>query len=375
MTDHRIYLSPPDIGEQERQYVTEAFNTNWIAPLGPHVDDFEKELSSYIGPVNAAVLSSGTAALHLALLLLGVKRDDHAIAQSFTFCGSVNPITYVGANPVLVDSEPDTWNMDPGLMEKAINDLVKKNRKPKAIIYVHLYGMPAKVDEIQKIAARYHIPLIEDAAEALGSRYDNKQVGRFGEMSILSFNGNKIITTGGGGALLSANRDWISKAKFLATQARDEAPHYQHSEIGYNYRMSNVSAGIGRGQLMGIERKVDKRRDIFRIYEETLSGLEALTFQKEPPGARSNRWLTCVCIEDQKIKPEELRLYLEKDNIESRPFWKPMHLQPVYHDVKTYTNGVSENLFNRGLCLPSGSGMTDEDIERVVRQVKKFFRK
>jgi dTDP-4-amino-4,6-dideoxygalactose transaminase len=357
----------------EKLYVQEAFDTNWIAPLGPHVNKFEKEISNYIGNVETAVLSSGTAALHLALILLGVQRDDEVIAQSFTFCGSVNPITYLGARPVLVDSEQDTWNMDPLLLEKAILDLTGRSKKPKAVIYVHLYGMPAKINEIRDITGKYEIPLIEDAAEALGSRYALTPVGQFGDFSILSFNGNKIITTGGGGALLSPDEEKIKKARFLATQARDPALHYEHSEIGYNYRLSNVSAAIGRGQLASLEEKMNRRRKIYEIYREELSGYSFLRFPEELPSSISNRWLTCMTMDHPDIGPIDLVNILEKDNIESRPFWKPMHIQPVYKNVRAYTNGVSVDLFRRGICLPSGSGMTDHDLDRVITRIREFL--
>ncbi len=376
MANKRIFLSPPDIGELEKQYVQEAFDTNWIAPLGPHVNDFEKEISDYAGNMHTAVLSSGTAALHLALILLGVEREDTVIAQSFTFCGSVNPVKYLGAEPVLIDSEPETWNLNPNLLEKAIKERSAKKRKPKAIIYVHLYGIPAKIDEIRAVAGKYEVPLIEDAAEALGSRYHGEPVGQFGEFSILSFNGNKIITTGGGGALLGKDPEKIQKARFLATQARDPAPHYQHSEIGYNYRLSNVGAAIGRGQLKALEKKVKRRRQLFDIYVRELSGIGELVFHREAEESYANRWLTCITfMPTAKKTPEALRQSLEKENIESRPFWKPMHLQPVYRDAVYYGSGVSDDLFNRGLCLPSGSGMTDADQERVIGQIKKFWRK
>ena len=359
---------------KEKELIDEAFDTNWIAPLGPHVNAFEKELSAYVGTGFAAVTSSGTAALHLALILLGVEKDDEVICQSFTFCGSVNPVVYAGGIPVLVDSEPTTWNIDPGLLEKAIKDRISKGKKPKAIIYVHLYGMPAKVDEILSIARHYEIPVIEDAAEALGARYKNERVGKFGDISILSFNGNKIITTGGGGALLSGNENYIKKARFLATQARDPAPHYEHSELGYNYRMSNVLAAIGRGQLQEIENFIKARRKILEFYKSSLSGQEGIRFQEEPGIATGNRWLTCMLIDPEKTggpDRESIRLALEKENIESRPFWKPMHLQPLYKNAPYYGNGISEKLFEQGLCLPSGSAMTEEDLERVVEVIKR----
>jgi len=373
MPKKRIYLSPPDIGIKEKEYVLEAFDTNWIAPIGPHINAFEIELSNYIGTNNCAVLSSGTAALHLALILLGIEQGDEVICQSFTFCGSVNPIVYQKATPILIDSEMETWNMDPDLLEEAIIERMNNGKKPKAIIYVHLYGMPAKIDEILEIAEKYEIHVIEDAAEALGSEYNRKKVGQFGDMSILSFNGNKIITTSGGGALLSSNDEYIRKAKFLATQARDEAVHYQHSEIGYNYRLSNVSAAIGRGQLNNIEDKVNRRIEIFKIYKGELNNYEEISFHEEPNNTVSNRWLTTVLLNSNSTKKEKIIHALEKENIESRPLWKPMHLQPVYKNAPVYENGISESLFNKGLCLPSGSGMSDEDLERVIEVVKRCF--
>ena len=340
MPNNRIYLSPPDIGPKEKDYVLEAFETNWIAPIGPHINAFEEELAQFVGIDNCAVLSSGTAALHLALILLGVEQGDEVICQSFTFCGSVNPIVYQKATPILIDSEKGTWNMDPDLLEEAIIERMTKGKKPKAIIYVHLYGMPAKIDEIIEIAEKYEIPVIEYAAEALGAVYNNKKVGQFGNMSILSFNGNKIITTSGGGALLSSNDEYIRKAKFLATQARDEAIHYQHSEIGYNYRLSNVSAGIGRGQLEKIEEKVKRRREIFEIYKAELSIYNDISFLEEPENTLSNRWLTTILNSSNVVTNESIIHALEKENIESRPLWKPMHLQPVYKNTPVYENGI-----------------------------------
>jgi dTDP-4-amino-4,6-dideoxygalactose transaminase len=373
MSRKRIYLSPPDIGTRERGLVHDAFDSNWIAPLGPHVDAFEKELSAAIGEVFCAVLSSGTAAVHLALRILGVEQEDEVICQSFTFCGSVNPVLYEKARPVFIDSEPETWNMDPEILEECIRERTRGGKKPKAIIYVHLYGMPARVDEILTIGNKYDITIIEDAAEALGTKYRGKPVGNFGSMGILSFNGNKIITTGGGGAFLSSNREFAEKAKFLATQARDDAPHYEHSQVGFNYRMSNVSAAIGRGQLMDLPEKIRRRRQIFALYKQELKEFEGVSFHEEPEFAFSNRWLTTVIIDSgkrKKINRESVRLDLEKENIESRPLWKPMHLQPLYQEAPFYGNGISEALFREGLCLPSGSGMTDDDLERVISAVK-----
>lgn len=365
----KIWLSSPHIGDEELKYVQEAFDTNWIAPLGPHVDQFENELSDYIGAKNTAVLSSGTAAIHLALILLGVENGDEVICQSFTFSASANPILYQGATPIFIDSEKDTWNIDPNLLELAIKDRIKNSKKPKAIIPVHLYGMPAKMDELIAISEKYEIPIIEDAAEAIGSEYKNKKVGSFGLFGILSFNGNKIITTSAGGALLSNNKGYIEKAKFLATQARDPAPHYQHSEIGYNYRMSNVLAAIGRGQLRVLNERVKQRRSNFEFYKNQFSAINGFSFQPEMKGSFSNRWLTTLTINPSLtngITREDVRLALEKENIESRPLWKPMHLQPVFKDAPQYVNGTSDKLFENGLCLPSGSNLSNIDKERIV---------
>lgn len=372
----KIWLSSPHMGGQEFGFVKEAFDTNWIAPLGPHVDGFEKDLSTYTGAAHVASLSSGTAALHLALILSGVERGDEVICQSMTFSASANPIAYQGATPVFVDSEPDTWNIDPVLLENAIKDRIKKGKKPKAIIPVHLYGMPAKMDEIMSISLKYEIPVIEDAAEALGSTYKDKACGTFGELGILSFNGNKIITTSGGGALIGSDAH-IRNAKFLATQARDQAPHYQHSHIGYNYRMSNVCAGIGRGQLLVLNERVAQRRANYDFYVEQLSSLNGVSFLNEASGNFSNRWLTTILIDPAQsggITREDVRLALEKDNIESRPLWKPMHMQPIFKDAPAYLNGLSETLFNIGLCLPSGSNLTSEELERVTLIIKNMWK-
>lgn len=365
----KIWLSSPHMGGKELEFIQEAFDTNWIAPLGPHVDQFENELSDYIGVKSIAVFSSGTAAIHLALILLGVESGDEVLCQSFTFSASANPIVYQGATPVFIDSEKDTWNIDPNLLELAIKDRMKNSKKPKAIILVHLYGMPAKMAELIAISEKYGIPIIEDAAEAIGSEYKNKKMGSFGMLGILSFNGNKIITTSAGGALLSNNKDYIEKAKFLATQARDPAPHYQHSEIGYNYRMSNVLAAIGRGQLRVLNERVKQRRSNFKFYQNHFSAVVGFSFQPELKESFSNRWLTTLTIEScltNGINREDVRLALEKENIESRPLWKPMHLQPVFKDAPQYVNGTSDKLFENGLCLPSGSNLSIIDKERIV---------
>ncbi|MFN5005211.1 MAG: aminotransferase class I/II-fold pyridoxal phosphate-dependent enzyme [Bacteroidota bacterium] len=369
----RIYLSPPHMGGDEIKFVQEAFDTNWVSPSGPHIDAFEKELAQYNGIEYCAALSSGTAAIHLALIILGVERGDEVICSTFTFSGSCNPIIYLGATPVFVDSESDTWNMDPDLLEEAIVARIKVGKKPKAIILVHLYGMPAKINLISEIAKKYEIPIVEDAAEALGSNHNNQKLGTFGDLGVYSFNGNKIITTSGGGALVSRNEKWIQKARFLATQARDHAPHYQHSEIGYNYRLSNISAGIGRGQLQVLDQRVARKRQIFEKYRSALAGLP-VSFQPELGGSFSNRWLTTVVLnsENQSVKPLDIIQNLEKHNIESRPLWKPMHLQPVFKSAPAFVNGVSEDFFGRGVCLPSGTCMEDVTIEFIVAQLAKL---
>lgn len=373
---NRIWLSSPHIGHSEKKFVEDAFTTNWVAPLGPNVDGFEADLSQYTGVAHTAVLSSGTAALHLALIILDVQKDDVVLCQSFTFSATANPIVYQGATPVFIDSEEETWNMDPVLLEQSIQHYLSINKKPKAIIPVHLYGMPAKLDEIIRIAKQYEIPVIEDAAEALGSAYHNKPCGAFGDLSILSFNGNKIITTSSGGALLSANGEWIKKARFLSTQARDAAPHYQHSHIGYNYRMSNVLAGIGRGQMQVLPERIDQRRNNYAFYKDSFKDVPGISFQPETIGNFSNRWLTCILVDPKKtngITREDIRLHLEKDNIESRPLWKPMHLQPIFKDAPYFGNDVSGKLFEQGLCLPSGSNLLPNDLERVAVKIKQIL--
>ena len=370
-TSSKIWLSSPHMGNNEQIYVKEAFDTNWVAPLGPNVNLFEKAISEYIGEnSHVAALSSGTAAIHLALELLGVSHGDEVICQSFTFSASANPILYLGATPVFVDSEPDTWNISPELLLEAIEDRMARGKKPKAIVAVHLYGMPYKVDEIKKIALEYDIPVVEDSAESLGSTYKNQQCSTFGDIGILSFNGNKIITTSGGGALVSKNVDLKNKAVFLATQARDDAPHYQHSHVGYNYRMSNVLAGIGRGQMEVLEDRVAARRANFEFYKTTLGHLDAIQFLEEPEGCFSNRWLTCILLPTFEIR-ENIRLALIQDDIESRPLWKPMHLQPIFKKYPNFTDGTSEDLFDCGLCLPSGSNLVEEDLERITALIQK----
>lgn len=375
---HRIYLSSPHMSGGEMKYISEAFDQNWVAPLGPNVDAFEHALAEYCGVGHAAALSSGTAAIHLALINLGVGQGDEVIASTFTFSATVNPIVYQGATPVLIDSEPGTWNMDPQLLEDAIKKRRAQGSGLRAIIPVHLYGMPANMKDILSIAERYDIPVIEDAAEALGSRYHGKRAGSFGLMGILSFNGNKIITTSGGGALISDNKEFIAKARFLATQARDKAIHYQHSHIGYNYRMSNILAGIGRGQMEVIENRVSRRREIFLFYKESLGQYAGIEFIEEPgEDYFSNRWLTTILIDSKKtgFTREELQAKLETFNIETRPLWKPMHLQPVFAGCPAFVNNTSQKLFEKGLCLPSGSNMSEEDLSRIIKAIKACFNK
>jgi len=380
MNDKKIWLSSPHMGNQEKMFVEEAFATNWIAPIGPHVTNFEADLQDYLGISNVAALSSGTAALHLALILCGVQPNDIVLCQSFTFSASANPIKYLGATPVFIDSERDTWNISPEELEKAIQFYIQSNKKPKAIIVVHLYGMPAKMNEIQNIASKYEISLIEDAAEALGSSYCEKACGTFGKFGVLSFNGNKIITTSGGGALTGADEDLIARARYLATQARDPAPHYQHSVVGYNYRLTNVLAGIGRGQMTVLPERVLQRRANFNRYfgyfDQKKSKGYTINFQDESEGYYSNRWLTCILVDpelNKGITREFIRLELEKENIESRPLWKPMHTQPVFQDEPFFGSGVAERLFEIGLCLPSGSNLLAEDFDRIFKVLDSIF--
>jgi dTDP-4-amino-4,6-dideoxygalactose transaminase len=379
MNNNRIWLSLAHMGGHEQSFIQSAFDTNWVVPLGPNVDAFEHDLETFLGNnVHVTALTAGTAALHLGLILLDVHAGDEVLCQSFTFSASANPICYQDATPVFVDSEKDTWNMSPEYLEQAIRDRLKKGKKPKAIIPVHLYGMPAKMDEILAIADRYEIPVLEDAAEALGSMYKGVHCGTFGELAALSFNGNKIITTSGGGALVSQKAEHIRQARFLATQARDVAPHYQHSQIGYNYRMSNIVAGIGRGQMQVLPERIEQRRKNNQYYRQHLAGIEGITFQTEPsPDFYSNYWLTSIIIDPEKtggITREDIRLALEKENIESRPLWKPMHLQPVFKDYPYYGDKVSETLFDNGLCLPSGSILTEKDLERVVKILLNYLK-
>ena len=383
----RIWLSLAHMGGREQKFIQEAFDTNWVVPLGPNVNAFEKALRDFLienGKLKVenegkqvVALSAGTAALHLGLILLGVGEGDEVICQSFTFSASANPIAYLGATPVFVDSEVDTWNMDPVLLEEAIKDRVEKiGRLPKAIIPVHLYGMPGKLDEILEVANRYKIPVLEDSAEALGSEYKGRKCGTFGEYAALSFNGNKIITTSGGGALVCPSEERAKRVLFYATQAREQAPHYQHEKIGYNYRMSNICAGIGRGQMFVLDEHIARRREIHYLYVKLLAGVKGVKVMCQPEGGdfNSNYWLTCITVDPEEagFTREDVRLALDADNIESRPLWKPMHLQPVFKDAPFYGNGTSERLFEIGLCLPSGPTLTDEDIERVTKVVRQL---
>ena len=372
----KIWLSSPHMGGGEMKYVQEAFDQNWVAPLGKNVDEFENAIQEFIEEDKfVAALSSGTAALHLALIQLGVGYGDEVICQSFTFSASANPIKYLGANPVFVDSDPVNWNMSPFFLEEAIKDRISKNKKPKAVIVVHLYGMPALMDEIIAICSKYEIPLIEDSAEALGSTYKNKKCGTFGDFAILSFNGNKIITTSGGGALVGPTKETKEKTIFLSTQARDNAPHYQHSEIGYNYRLSNICAGIGRGQMEVLSDRIQQRRAINDFYKDVFSNIDAVNlFSEASSDFFSNHWLSSITI-DKKVSTrtnQELMAAFTEENIETRPLWKPMHLQPVFNDCPYYGETVSEELFTAGLCLPSGSNITNDDKNRIYEVISNY---
>lgn len=372
----RTYLSPPHMSGEELGLIREAFESNWIAPLGPHVDGFERELAERVGVRHAAALSSGTAALHLALKLVGVGRDDEVVVSSLTFSASANAITYEGGVPVFVDAEPGSWNMDPGLLEGELERCARAGRLPKAVVAVDLYGQCCDYGRIVPICERYGVPLIEDAAEALGANCDGRPAGSFGRLGVFSFNGNKIITTSGGGMLVSDDEAAVAKARFWATQARDPAPHYQHSEIGYNYRMSNIAAAIGRGQLRVLEERVEARRRNFEWYVELLGDLPGLEFMPEAPWGRCTRWLTCLTLDPAAFGAtrEDVRLALEAQNIEARPVWKPMHLQPVFAECRAVGGSVGERLFDIGLCLPSGSSLTRADVERVASIVRSCCR-
>jgi dTDP-4-amino-4,6-dideoxygalactose transaminase len=378
MDKPKIWLSSPHMGGNEKKYIDEAFSSNWIAPLGPNVTGFENDIASYLSnEVHVGVLSSGTAAIHLGLLLLGVKSGDEVICQSMTFSASANPIVYLGAKPIFIDSEKDTWNICPEALETAIKDRMAKGKKPKAIITVHLYGMPYKVTEIRAIADHYEIPILEDSAEAFGSSYKGQKCGTFGDISVLSFNGNKIITTSGGGAIVSKDKKHIEKAIFLATQARDNAPHYQHSEIGYNYRMSNICAGIGRGQMEILDKHVSLRREMHNFYDTIFKNIEEISlFSEFNEDYYSNCWLSSILFNDkenQNKNREDLRLFFEKENIETRPLWKPMHLQPIFKNEPYYGGNISENLFKNGLCLPSGSNLSKQDRQRIKECLNNYF--
>ncbi len=374
----KIYLSSPHIGQASRSYVQQAFDQNWVAPLGPNVNAFEKAIEDYLGKgVHVAALSSGTAALHLALKILGVGHGDEVICQSFTFAASANPIVYLGATPVFVDSEPDTWNICPDHLKAAIEDRIRKGMKPKAIVVVHLYGMPCQIDRVMEVAQQFDIPVIEDSAEALGSHYKGQYCGTFAPLSILSFNGNKIITTSGGGALVAQDVMHKNKAIFLATQARDQAPHYEHSEIGHNYRLSNISAGIGRGQMEVLEQRIAARREMNAFYKEAFKQIDGVAVFEEPSEDYfSNHWLTAITVDPEKtagITREQLRMAFDSDQIESRPLWKPMHMQPVFAEMPYYGEGVCERLFRDGLCLPSGSNLSDQERDRILTVIKRTF--
>lgn len=380
MNDPKIWLSSPHMGGTEQYYVKEAFDTNWVAPLGPHVAGLEQDLENYLeNDAHVAALSSGTAAIHLGLILLNVQAGDVVICQSMTFSASANPILYQGATPVFIDSESDTWNLCPASLEQAIVSEIAKGKKPKAIIAVHLYGVPYKIEEIRAIADAYQIPILEDSAEALGSSYKGEKCGTFGDIGVLSFNGNKIITTSGGGAIVTSNRAWKEKAIFYATQSRDAAPHYQHSAIGYNYRMSNICAGIGRGQMEVLDDHVAKRRAMHDFYVNLFKNIEGVTVFTVPnEDYFANYWLSAIVvdpIEANGTTRETIRLALEAENIESRPLWKPMHLQPIFENYSYYGTRVAETLFENGLCLPSGSNLTDEERERIKKVVVALFLK
>ena len=371
----RIYLSPPDIGPDEQALVADAFASNWIAPLGPHVDAFEREFAEKVGAAHAVALSSGTAALHLALRLHGVCAGDEVFCSTLTFVASANPIVYEGGTPVFLDCERDSWNLDPNILEDALRDRARAGKTPKALVLVHLYGQSANLDPIAALCAQYGVTLIEDAAEALGATHGGRPVGTRGFAGIYSFNGNKIITTSGGGMLVTQDGDFATRARFLATQARDPAPHYEHSQLGYNYRLSNVLAAIGRGQLRHLDEKVARRRAHFDFYQKTLGDLPGVDFMPEAAWGRSNRWLTCLTIEPAAAGTdrEKVRLALEKENIEARPVWKPMHEQPLFARAPRFGGAVAEDLFARGLCLPSGSNLSDPDRMRVAAAVRLCF--
>jgi pyridoxal phosphate-dependent aminotransferase EpsN len=372
----RIFLSPPHMSGKEIEYILDAFETNWIAPLGPHVDAFEKEIANYVGVEEAVAVSSGTAAIHLALLLLNIQKGDLVFCSSLTFVASANPILYQGATPVFIDSDPETWNMSPIALEKALRKAANQGKLPKAVIVVNLYGQSAKMDELTKLCDYYGVPIIEDAAESLGSKYKGKSSGTFGLFGIYSFNGNKIITTSGGGMLVSNDKEKLQLARFLATQSRDQAPHYQHSQIGYNYRLSNILAGVGRAQLQVLAQRVQERRKTFDRYREGLSDLSGIYLMPELEQTNSNRWLTALTIEEKEtgVTASQVLEALTQENIEARPVWKPLHLQPLFKDVMYYPHiegeSVSEHLFDKGLCLPSGSSLTEKEQQKIITLIK-----
>ncbi|GJD17390.1 DegT/DnrJ/EryC1/StrS aminotransferase [Rivularia sp. IAM M-261] len=370
-----ILLSTPHMGDREQEFVKEAFDTNWIAPVGPHVDAFEQEFCQVTGAAHAAAVSSGTAALHLALQLIGVGYSDEVICSTLTFAASANPITYLGAKPVFIDSDRTSWNMNPDLLQEALEQRSSIGKLPKAVVLVHLYGQSADIDPILKVCNQYGVALIEDAAEALGATYKGRTPGTFGNIGIYSFNGNKIITTSGGGMLVSDDRELVAKARFLATQARDPAPHYQHSEIGYNYRLSNVLAGIGRGQLQVLNDRVAARRRNYEVYSSALGNLPGIEFMPEASFGNSSRWLTCLTIDPETFgaNTDQIRIALAKQQIETRPVWKPLHLQPVFAECECIGGEVAEDLFARGLCLPSGSNLTDTDLKRVIDAILSVY--
>ena len=372
----RIYLSPPHLGRHELNYLNKAIEDNWVAPAGPNLTGFEQDLCQHTGAAHAVALTSGTAAIHLGLRLLGVGPGDEVLCPSFTFVATANPVLYLGATPVFVDSEPTTWNLDPALLRTAIEDRLRLGERPKALIIVHLYGMPARLAELLAVAAEYDLPVLEDAAEALGARYQGRPVGTFGEVGVFSFNGNKILTTSGGGALVTHRADHARRALHLATQAKDDAPYYQHSEVGYNYRLSNLLAGIGRGQMELLEDRVKKRREIYAWYQDKLRAVPGLRFgPAEPAGTRGTRWLTTILLDPAAtpVTPAQLRQHLETRNIESRPLWKPLHLQPLFATTPMYGGAVCADLFARGLCLPSGSALTEDDLRRVVEAIQEVM--
>jgi pyridoxal phosphate-dependent aminotransferase EpsN len=367
----RIYLSPPDVGRVERELLVDAFDSGWIAPLGPHVDAFEAELARFVGVKHAVALASGTAGLHLALLNLGIGPGDEVFTSSLTFAATANAICYVGATPVFIDSDAASWNMDPDLVAEELDRRARAGRLPKAVLTVDLYGQPARYDALAPLCERFGIPLVEDAAEALGATYQGRHAGAFGRVGVFSFNGNKIITTSGGGMLVTDDETMAARARHLATQAREPAPHYEHKDVGYNYRLSNLLAAVGRAQLQSLPRKIERRRAIFTRYQQELGELPGIAFMPELGGAKVTRWLTCITVDPQAFgcDRERIREALAADDIEARPVWKPMHLQPVFADFPHIGGRVSEDLFRRGLCLPSGSSLSEADQTRVIQRV------